>query len=497
MTRLFFILFLSTLFPGKIYISLQMLDQIGVVDSETLELIEVINTDFNDMLMDCMDYNSEMDCNMADGCEWMMGMCMESSADCMDYNSEMDCNMADGCDWMMGMCMESGGGMQMSNNTPHFVAIDELNGYWFVTTIASGYIARFELITNEFIDKIFVGDSPALLTLNKHNKKLYCSRMMPMGSMMPGSESTIIHEIDYSQNMLMTSNEFSIPSPAPHGIAINSDGSEVYVASNTADWIYKVFPETGEIIGSVMDLSINNPSDLETQRLKPIQCLSVNDSLLFVTCSGGQWFDPWTGTQEEIPGEVQLWNSSTMTKLSSYQFEWYSSPWHIINNPSQNKVYVALSGDGLYPGSAGVAALNYEDSGFSLDWFTSSNQFQKMHGITISEDGSHLYSSGRDDGHLHVIDSYEGLLLDSIELSPTGDMVMAGGVAFFNGYQIGDLNNDSVLDIIDVIQLVSYILGNLVDYNQSLLEYSSDINFDASSDILDVLELVAIIMNNG
>ena len=43
MTRLFFILFLSMLFPGKIYISLQMLDQVGVVDSETLELIEVID----------------------------------------------------------------------------------------------------------------------------------------------------------------------------------------------------------------------------------------------------------------------------------------------------------------------------------------------------------------------------------------------------------------------------------------------------------------------
>ena len=197
--RVIFILFLSTLFSGKIYVSLQMLDQVGIVDSETLELIDVVHTDFNDISTDCMNYSSEMDCNMSAGCEWMMGMCMES------------------------------GGMQMGNNTPHFIAIDDINGYWFVTTIASGYIAQFELVTNNFVDKIFVGDSPALLTLNKHAKKIYCSRMMPMGSMMTGSESTIIHEIDYSGNMLMTLNEFEIPSPAPHGIAINSNGSEVYV----------------------------------------------------------------------------------------------------------------------------------------------------------------------------------------------------------------------------------------------------------------------------
>ena len=48
-----------------------------------------------------------MDCNMVDGCDWMMGMCMESSLQsCMDYSMEMECDMANGCEWMMGMCME-------------------------------------------------------------------------------------------------------------------------------------------------------------------------------------------------------------------------------------------------------------------------------------------------------------------------------------------------------------------------------------------------------
>jgi len=455
----------STLFSGEVYIGLQMLDQVGIVDSETFELINVINTDFNEMSMNCMDYSSEMDCNMANGCEWVLDICMES------------------------------GGMQMANNTPHFVAIDEINGYWFVTTIASGYIARFELITNNFIDKIFVGDSPALLTLNKSNKKLYCSRMMPMGNMMPGSESTIIHEIDYSDHIMTSLNEFEISSPAPHGISINSDGSEVYVASNTADWIYKIIPSSGEIIGVAMDSEINNSPDLETQRLKPIQCLSVSDSLLFVTCSGGQWFDPWTGNQEEIPGEIQLWDSNTMTKLHSYEFNWYSSPWHIINHHIDNKVYVALAGDGIYEQSSGVAALTYDISGLSLDWFTSDEAFDTLHGITVSDD-EYIYASGRGDGNLHVLNN-SGSLINSIALSASGDMVMAGGVAFFGGYEAGNVNNDELIDIFDIILLVSYILENLNDFNNVLFSFSGDLNLDDDVNILDVLLLTQIILNNN
>ena len=79
MLKLIFIFLFSSLFPGNVYVALQMLDKVGVVDSETLQLIEYIDTDFNEMSSDsCMDYASEMDCSMADGCEWMMGMCMES-----------------------------------------------------------------------------------------------------------------------------------------------------------------------------------------------------------------------------------------------------------------------------------------------------------------------------------------------------------------------------------------------------------------------------------
>ena len=66
-------------------------------------------------------------------------------------------------------------------NEPHFVVVDEINRYWFVTAIKSGYVGIYNLDTDELIDTVLVGDSPALMVLNENDKKLYVSRMMPMG----------------------------------------------------------------------------------------------------------------------------------------------------------------------------------------------------------------------------------------------------------------------------------------------------------------------------
>ena len=314
--------------------------------------------------------------------------------------------------------------------TPHFIVIDEINRYWFVTTIVSGYVGRYNMDTDELIDTLFIGDSPALMVANEIDKILYVSRMMPMGSMMTGSMSTVVQEIDYSDSSKMElSNEFSIASPAPHGIAINSTGSEVFVTSNTADWIYKITTATGEISGKVMDPSIGNYPNNVTQRLKPIQVVSIEDSLLFVACSGGIWVNPHTGESDTLSGLVQLWNSNTLTWIESFQFSWNSSPWHIIQSPVNREVYVVLSGDVLYPGSAGIACLTFESDTLALKWETSSESFETLHGIDVSSDGEQIYVSGRKDGNLHIFNGGTGKLERSISL---GNNPMAGGVQVFS-----------------------------------------------------------------
>ena len=352
----------------KIYVALQALDQVGIVDilSEEIEYIDI------------------------------------------NYATES----------------EQGGVI----DTPHFIVIDEINRYWFVSTITSGFIGRYNLDTDELIDKIEIGDAPALMALDKEQKKLYVSRMMPMGGMMMGTVSKVVQEIDYSNpEMLMKSNEFSVSSPSPHGLAINSDGSEVSVASNTADWFYKIMPETEEVVGVVMD--INSPNveypNNEVNRLKPIQCLYVTDNLLFITCSAGISYNPLLGTNETIPGQVQLWDTNSMTLVDSINLSWKSQPWHIIKSPSEERVFVALSGDNLYPGTAGVICLDYKNNDLQVVWDNYSEDFQKLHGIAISDDGETIYVSGRGDDNLHIIKEDNGIIIKSI---PLGSDAMAAGI---------------------------------------------------------------------
>ena len=62
-----------------------MQDQVGIINTETQQIESIIEIEMqNNQDMNCMDYQDQMMCDMADGCEWMMGMCMETS--------DEDCN---------------------------------------------------------------------------------------------------------------------------------------------------------------------------------------------------------------------------------------------------------------------------------------------------------------------------------------------------------------------------------------------------------------------
>jgi len=58
---------------------------------------------------------------------------------------------------------------------------------------------------------------------------------------------------------------------------------------------------------------------------------------------------------------------------------------------------------------------------------------------------------------------------------------------------LGDLNSDSIVDILDVILLVDFIIDNDVEYSYST---SFDFNQDQNIDILDILLLISIILED-
>ena len=371
--------------------------------------------------------------------------------------------------------------------------LDETNGYWFVTTIVSGNVAQYSLLNNSLIDSYFVGDAPALLALDSINKKVYCSRMMPMngmGEMMPPGDSNIIQSLNYSAMGLSESPEqiYEISSPAPHGLAINSDGSEIYTASNTADWLYKINTITGNIDGVIMDDSVGNPPDQTTQRLKPIQCLSIGNRL-FVSCSAGVWMNPFTGEQTVVQGQLQMWDSDTMVLINSIELGEHTAPWHIKESPVDNVVYVVLGGDNIYD-TEGLACVRYNDETLSLDWITNDISFDTLHGIDVSDNGEKIYVSGRGDGSIHVFDS-SGNYVDNIFL---GSMSMLGGIALEKKGlpELGDNNNDYIFNVVDIVLAVNAIFYPTL--NSPYQSFASDYNEDTLINIVDIVLLVELIL---
>ena len=316
--------------------------------------------------------------------------------------------------------------------------------------------------------------------------------MNGMGNIMPSSESNIIQILEYSSMGLTESivSEYEIGSPAPHGLTINHDGTEVYTASNTTDWLYKINTITGNITGVVMDASINNPQDQVIQRLKPIQCLSVGDKL-FVSCSAGVWYNPFTGENSVIPGQLQLWDSNNMALIDSIEFGDYTGPWHIINSPIDNIIYVALSGDNLYD-TGGLAAVRFDNNNLELEWMSTDSSFETFHGIDISEDGQKIYVSGRGDSFIHIFDN-SGNYLSNIY---AGNMSMLGGICITKKSlpDLGDSNNNGIINVVDIIKIINSILDTTIIFSPYEI-LSSDLTMDNIIDISDVVNIVNLIID--
>lgn len=77
---------------------------------------------------------------------------------------------------------------------------------------------------------------------------------------------------------------------------------------------------------------------------------------------------------------------------------------------------------------------------------------------------------------------------DPLEIDPDGSRRDIGTYFSNTCSNLGDINNDNSIDIIDVVQIVSQIINN--DLNSC-----SDINSDNQINVLDVIELVNLILN--
>ena len=115
----------------------------------------------------------------------------------------------------------------------------------------------------------------------------------------------------------------------------------------------------------------------------------------------------------------------------------------------------------------------------------------------MSENPAGCFQTGCDEG-------YECIILEE-ECVPSscfcdefyGDWFCTedcGGGTCYLTQVLGDINNDTQINVLDVVLLVGFILGNEIP--DDIQYFSADINSDGSLNVLDVVSLVGIILGN-
>ena len=347
------------------------------------------------------------------------------------------------------------------DENPHFVAIDEVNGYWFVTTSQSGYVGMYDLETDALIDSMRVGTDPdllpALLAIDDITQTLFVSRMAMTDSDMEVASK--LDRLDYSGGFLdqgeyicLAPTEEFLDFPEPHAISFSNDtsrpGGTLISASFISDWISRTDLYSGGGTQTIHQPLHGNDQawpDVEVNELFPL-AVAQKDDYAFFSCSGSSAAD--------VSGQVQSWVVGEMSDpslKSIYEFDSSSKLFHIIESPIEKQVFVVLSGGD----NVGVVCLSYDnaenfidenengvydegeefidtgngihdsDGTLNLVWQTTNSSFDALHGITASADGSRVYISSRGDGAVHILDAMTGELLSTIS---TGGMTL-GGIA--------------------------------------------------------------------
>ena len=285
-----------------------------------------------------------------------------------------------------------------TGDMPHFVVIDETHNYWYCTLIASGYVLKFDLQTDELVDSVHIGNMPALMALDEEREYLYISRFMPMMGM--STSSQLVHKID-AQNMTIVGT-VNVGADSPHGIALSSDGQILWVASNQASHFFKIEtnkfgdssyqPENFRIGSDVPSSYEINDGFYNALELE----LSHDDSELYVSCSNSM--------------EVRVFDTENGDSLNTIMTG--MMPWHIQLSKDDSELFVSNR-----MGSS-VTVVNLISGNINT---LTDDSMSMLHGCALSANDDLLLVTSPGSGNAYVFDIENKTLLQTFGFSDVSD----------------------------------------------------------------------------
>jgi len=230
-------------------------------------------------------------------------------------------------------------------------------------------------------------------------------------------------------------------------------------------------------VGGIWERAIPNGTVYQGNQVQPDQDNSSGEGYCYITGNDvGQsvGFDDIDGGQTSILSPV--YNLENYDSVLLTYFRWFTN--NLGDNPSTDRFYFQASDDGgnswIDIENTNLSSNSWERRRFILSDYISltSNIVFKVVAEDVFNDGDFgsggsLVEAAFDDFSLQVI-SYN--------------------------FNLGDINNDSSLNVLDVVLLVNFALGNEIpnEYESG----ASDLNIDNDIDVLDVVLLVNLILQN-
>ena len=191
----------------------------------------------------------------------------------------------------------------------------------------------------------------------------------------------------------------------------------------------------------------------------------------------------------------------------SWELEWqyfnyfywtgdFTDPYYPTPTPPDSSVPVLTRRYSSLPMDSIVSKI--EDSGLGLTPYIDYTQgagaylseFMGYHGVWHKARMDSLNIPCIVAGHVHV-----GGLIDWDTVRQAAEITLREVIKVVDQYQslLGDINNDGVISVSDMLQIIGYLIGNLsLDENELS---SADVNFDESVDVFDLMLISNIILD--
>lgn len=260
----------------------------------------------------------------------------------------------DGDKKMISRVVELGSGTQIA---PHNVKV--FGEYYYVTQIRAGKLVKYRIADNSVAAELTGLDVPGMVELSSDGSKAFVSK----SSTASGSYNSI-YVINTATMQLV--NELAIPvSGIPHGIALNSDATKLYVANMTKDRITVLNTATGDPVIDDIVMSSGTATVHEPMHIY----VSPDDKYLYVSCRKSD--------------KLLVYDAGTGSLLKDIQFN--SHPMQISIMPNGSRLYVNLMH------SAQIAVINFSGTDWSVSQYITYPNFSMLYGSALSADGKYLF----------------------------------------------------------------------------------------------------------